>query len=141
MGAQNSQGSVPGEWEGWGLGINLVLNFLGSELPGSEPSGRRGPCQSAVTVYHGHPPPTPGGVAGRVSAWRLRLVQLELLPRDGGWEGGGDSRSCVAWERWIGPWETPDLQETWLLLDFYPTWGRESEVLHQRLWCQGSPGG
>lgn len=28
-------------------------------------------------------------------------MQLELLPRDGGWEGGGDSLSCVAWEGWI----------------------------------------
>lgn len=55
VGAQNSQGSVPGEWEGQGLGINLVFSFLGCELPRSEPSGRRGPCQSVVTVYHGQP--------------------------------------------------------------------------------------
>lgn len=59
MGAQNSQGSVPSEWEGRGLGINLVFNFLGYELPRSEPSGRRGPCQSVVTVYHGQPHPPP----------------------------------------------------------------------------------
>ena len=76
-GGPNSQGSVPGEWEGRGLRINLVFNFLGYELPRSEPSGRRGPCQSAVTVYHGQPHPHPRRHAGGVG--RLRLVQPQLL--------------------------------------------------------------
>lgn len=30
-------------------------------------------------------------------------MQLELLQHDGGWGGGGDSLSCVAWEGWIDP--------------------------------------
>lgn len=75
VGAQNSQGSVPGEWEGQGLGINLVFNFLGCELPRSETSGRRGPCQSVVTVYRGQPSPHLRRLAGGMG----RLEQLQLL--------------------------------------------------------------
>lgn len=56
VGTQNSQGSVPGEWEGWGLGINLVLNFLGSELPGLSPVAGEAPANQPSLSTMDTPP-------------------------------------------------------------------------------------